>query len=172
MRILIIEDEQEVREEITDILKFEGYDVIPVSGGAEGVKAAVENSPDIVICDILMPEMDGFEVLQKIKSHPAFSLVPFIFVSAMAERKSLRKGMEQGADDYLFKPFSREELLKALESRIQKVNAIKNELDRLKKNIIFTLPHELRTPLNGILGFSRIIKDDYSALSEKDIGEM
>jgi two-component system, sensor histidine kinase and response regulator len=172
MRILIIEDEQEIREEISDILKFEGHDVIPVSNGHDGIKAALTSSPDIVICDILMPQMDGFEVLQKIKENASFSLVPFIFVSAIAEQQSLRKGMDQGADDYLFKPFTREELLNAIESHIQKSKAIKEQLDQLKKNIIYTLPHEFRTPLNGIIGFSKIIKDDHGDLSDKDIREM
>ena len=106
IKILIIEDEQEVREEISDILKFEGYDVFPVSGGAEGVKAAVENPPDIVICDILMPGMDGFEVLEKIRKDKKLKKLHVIIISAKTDSWSIKNAMDRGAFDYLTKPIN------------------------------------------------------------------
>lgn len=172
MRILIIEDEQEIREEISDILRFEGQEVASCSNGEEGVKAAYGSPPDIILCDIYMSGTSGFDVLQKIRENPSTSLTPFIFITAMDERNKLRKGMDLGADDYLVKPFSREELLNAVGSRLQRSNAIKKQLDQLKNNIIYAIPHELRTPLNGIMGFSKILKDDADAFSIKEIRGM
>ena len=172
MRVLIIEDEEEIREEISDILKFEGQETITCSTGEEGLKEALRTTPDIILCDILMPGMDGFEVLSQIKKKPTTAIVPFIFITAMAERPKLRKGMELGADDYLVKPFSRDELLKAVGACVQKSNAQKKQLDELREKIIYTIPHELRTPLNGILGFSRIMKEEADVLTHEDIVEM
>ncbi len=172
MRVLIIEDEEEIREEISDILRFEGQKTVACSTGEEGLKEALSSTPDIILCDILMPGMDGFEVLSQIKKNPSTAMVPFIFITAMAERPKLRKGMEMGADDYLVKPFSRDELLKAVGTRIQKSKAQKKQLDQLREKIIYTIPHELRTPLNGILGFSRIMKEEADVLTHQDIVEM
>jgi signal transduction histidine kinase len=124
----------------------------------------------------MMPEMDGNEVLAAIRSNAATQLIPFIFITAMTERKNVRNGMEDGADDYITKPFTREELLKTVNARLQKSEKINSRselaLDELRNNLILNLPHELRTPLNGILGFGQILKDNPESFNTSEVSEI
>lgn len=120
--ILIIEDNQDIRENTAELLTLAGYQVFTASDGIEGVRLAKTGLPDIVICDIMMPHLDGFGVLQVFASLPALARIPFIFLTAKSDRADMRKGMEMGADDYLTKPFQEVELLRAIESRLKKVN--------------------------------------------------
>ncbi|GAB4314358.1 MAG: hypothetical protein Kow0059_06090 [Candidatus Sumerlaeia bacterium] len=117
-RILIIEDMPSVREEIAAVLGFEGYEVLEAADGDEGVRLAREALPDVVICDILMPKMSGYEVLEKLRSEESTALIPFIFLTAKTSRADMRQGMTLGADDYLTKPFTADELLGAIQSRL------------------------------------------------------
>jgi CRP-like cAMP-binding protein/CheY-like chemotaxis protein len=119
-KVLIIEDNNDIRENIVEILELAGYKVYAADNGKTGVDLAVKNTPDIVLCDIMMPELDGYGVLYMLNKYPETSAVPFIFLTAKAERIDLRKGMEMGADDYLTKPFDDMELLNAIESRLRK----------------------------------------------------
>lgn len=122
-----------------------------------------------------MPEMDGFQVLTALRENSVTSLIPFVLMTALAERESMRSGMELGADDYLTKPFTRDELLKAVNSRLKKSLAVKEhseqELNKLRKSLAYQLPHELRTPLVGIIGFGTILKEYADSLSLKEIRE-
>ncbi len=120
-KILLIEDDVTVRENTAELLELSGYEVITASNGKQGVDKAQEHNPDIIVCDIMMPEMDGYGVLQELSKKPQTVNVPFIFLSAKTEHKDIRKGMDLGADDYLTKPFEEEDLLSALESRLAKV---------------------------------------------------
>lgn len=120
-KILLIEDDVTVRENTAELLELSGYEVITASNGKQGVDKAQEHNPDIIVCDIMMPEMDGYGVLQELSNKPQSVNVPFIFLSAKTEHKDIRKGMDLGADDYLTKPFEEEDLLSALESRLAKV---------------------------------------------------
>lgn len=120
-KILLIEDDVTVRENTAELLELSGYEVITASNGKQGVEKAYEHNPDIIVCDIMMPEMDGYGVLQELSKEPQTANVPFIFLSAKTEHKDIRKGMDLGADDYLTKPFEEEDLLSALESRLAKV---------------------------------------------------
>jgi len=119
-KVLIIEDNNDIRENIVEILELAGYKVYAADNGKTGVDLAIKNTPDIVLCDIMMPELDGYGVLYMLNKYPETSAVPFIFLTAKAERIDLRKGMEMGADDYLTKPFDDMELLNAIESRLRK----------------------------------------------------
>lgn len=119
-KILIIEDEKELNEGIAEILRFEGYTPLQSHNGYDGLKIAERDSPDLILCDIVMPDLDGYEVLERIKKQILQRPVPFIFITALTDRPNYRKGMEQGADDYLTKPFTRKELLNAVSSRIDK----------------------------------------------------
>ncbi len=112
--ILIIEDNKSLREEVYEALKYEGYEVIQAESGKMGVKYAIMHHPDLIICDIMMPEMDGYEVLTKLRQHEQAKLIPFIFITALADRSNIRTGMEMGADDYITKPFSIKELTSAI----------------------------------------------------------
>ena len=175
-RILVIEDESDVREIILDILEAEDYSVIGAENGKEGVKLAREHLPDLVICDVMMPEMDGYDVLKTLREHKTTSTIPLIFLTAKATRDNLRQGMNLGADDYLTKPFSRKELLGAISSRIKKKDAIedkiKDHLDELRSSLTLSLPHELRTPLNGILGISQLLIEDFTEMEPHEVQPM
>lgn len=125
-KLLLIEDDVTVRENTAELLELSNYDVITASNGKLGIETAKKEVPDIIICDIMMPEIDGYEVLEALSKNPSTLNIPFIFLSAKTEHKDIRKGMDLGADDYLTKPFEEEELLSAIESRLAKVAILKS----------------------------------------------
>ena len=104
-KILVIEDQEDVRENIAELLDLSNYEPVIASNGKEGVKKALEIKPDLILCDIMMPEMDGYEVLYLIGKNPEIASIPFIFLTAKSEKNDFRKGMNLGADDYITKPF-------------------------------------------------------------------
>jgi len=134
-KVLIIEDNDDIRENVMEILQLAGYEAIEAPNGKTGVELAQGQSPDIILCDIMMPELDGYGVLYMLNKNPEMAAIPFIFLTAKAERLDLRKGMEMGADDYLTKPFDDIELLNAIETRFKKQEQQKEfysrSLDRL-----------------------------------------
>lgn len=123
-RILIIEDNIDIRESTAEILELADYEVTQAKNGKIGVELATSHVPDLILCDIMMPELDGYGVLYLLNKNPQTSSIPFIFLTAKAERIDMRKGMEMGADDYLTKPFDDVELLNAIESRLAKKEKI------------------------------------------------
>jgi DNA-binding response OmpR family regulator len=129
-KILVIEDNNEVRENIAEILELSNYNVITAENGKLGVEAALKEVPDLIICDIMMPALDGYGVLHLLNQHTTTYGVPFIFLTAKSEKADVRKGMELGADDYITKPFDGIELLKAVEIRLNKADAIKKYLPK------------------------------------------
>jgi DNA-binding response OmpR family regulator len=118
--ILVIEDQAKIRDNILETLEMEGYRIHGARNGMTGVQLARAHHPDLIICDIMMPGMDGYTVLMELQNDPATTTIPFIFLTARADRESQRQGMELGADDYLTKPFTRAELLAAVTTRLQK----------------------------------------------------
>ncbi|WP_310096262.1 response regulator [Mucilaginibacter pocheonensis] len=134
-KVLIIEDNNDIRENVVEILELAGYEAREAKNGKAGVELALSYLPDIILCDIMMPELDGYGVLYMLNKNPDTAAVPFIFLTAKAERVDLRKGMEMGADDYLTKPFDDMELLNAIETRLKKKEQQKDfyskSLDRL-----------------------------------------
>lgn len=123
-KILLIEDNTEIRENTAEILELADYQVITAENGRVGVEKAHHEKPDLIICDIMMPIMDGYSVLHLLSKTPDTSNIPFIFLTAKADRSDFRKGMEMGADDYITKPFDDVELLNAIESRLKKVELL------------------------------------------------
>ncbi len=119
-KILIIEDHPDVRENTGEILSLANYEVIEAENGKVGVELAEKERPDLILCDVMMPELDGFGVLHILSKKPELAAIPFIFLTAKAEKADIRKGMELGADDYLTKPFDDTELLAAIETRLYK----------------------------------------------------
>jgi CRP-like cAMP-binding protein/CheY-like chemotaxis protein len=119
-KVLIIEDNNDIRENVVEILELAGYQVFAAPNGKIGVDLAIKNVPDIILCDIMMPELDGYGVLYLLNKNPDTATIPFVFLTAKAERVDLRKGMEMGADDYLTKPFDDMDLLNAIEVRLKK----------------------------------------------------
>ena len=134
-KILLIEDNKDVRENTAEILELENYTVSTAENGKIGVEKALKIIPDLIICDIMMPELDGFGVFENLKSTPKTASIPFIFLTAKSEKEDLRKGMNLGADDYLTKPFEENELLEAIECRIKKNDFLKKEFSKNVKGI-------------------------------------
>ena len=160
-KILVIEDEAAIRETIVDTLEFDSYDVTSARNGVEGVQLAQSYQPDLILCDVMMPKLDGYGVLLELSQIPNLSKVPFIFLTAKATKEDMRRGMSLGADDYLTKPFTSQELLDAVNTRLERHTQLQKyntqQMDFVRQYINLTLPHELRTPLNAIIGFSEII---------------
>lgn len=119
-KILIIEDNLDVRENLAEILELSGYETVTACNGKEGVQAAISSTPDLILCDVMMPELDGYGVLRILSKNPASSTIPFIFLTAKTEMSDMRKGMTLGADDYITKPFDDVELLDTIEMRLLK----------------------------------------------------
>ncbi len=128
--ILLIEDNHEVRENTAEILELANYNVLQAEDGKVGVEAANSNDIDLIICDIMMPVLDGYGVIHLLSKNVKTAAIPFIFLTAKSERGDFRKGMEMGADDYITKPFDDIELLKAVESRLKKSEALKRDYTR------------------------------------------
>lgn len=135
INLLLIEDDQSLRENTQELLSLEGYHVSTAANGKEGVQMALTHSIDLVICDIMMPELDGYGVLDALSQHTKTQGIPFIFLSAKTEVSQIRQGMALGADDYLTKPCAIEDLVAAIESRLARVALLKkNSGVDLKEN--------------------------------------
>jgi len=144
--ILLIEDSEEVRENTAEILELAGYKVSTSPNGKQGVEMALKELPDLIICDIMMPVLDGYGVLHLLGKKTETSSIPFIFLTAKSERSDIRKGMEMGADDYLTKPFDDTELLNAVESRFRKIEKIEQSMGASRQGVndLLSSLHELQ----------------------------
>ena len=175
-KILVIEDEDTIRENIVELLELEHYETLVAENGKTGLKLALQEIPDLILCDILMPEMDGYAVLKELKNHANTATIPFIFLTAKVDKSDLREGMDLRADDYLTKPCTPTELLKAIAARLEKKAFVEKKyqesLNELRSNITLSLPHELRTPLNVILGFSNLLLNESDSISTEQSRQM
>jgi two-component system, sensor histidine kinase and response regulator len=176
VRILVIEDEESIREAIQMILQTEGFDVRSAANGREGVQLAHQYLPDLILCDVMMAEMDGYQVLATLRQFPNMVSVPFIFLTARGEKTDFRQGMELGADDYLVKPCSVDELLNTIHTRLNKQTVIQQQseqkLEQLRHSIALSLPHEFRTPLNTVLGLSDVLISEYETIERSEVLEI
>lgn len=172
-RILVVEDEAGIRENLREMLEAEGFEVEEADCGEDGIRRAISSPPHLVVCDVMMPGKDGFDVLSDLRSRESTGHLPFLFLTARADRSSLRKGMELGAEDYLTKPFSRTELLAAVRTRLDRSESLaaayRRQLGTLRNTLSRALPHELLTPLNGILGLSGILVQEYETMRRGDM---
>jgi len=132
--ILLIEDDTTLRENTAELLELSNFRVITAPNGRIGIDKVNEHLPDLIVCDILMPEIDGYGVLESVSKNPKTSHIPLIFLSAKTEHKEVRKGMNLGADDYISKPFEEEELISAIESRLAKAEIVFKVLPISKRN--------------------------------------
>jgi DNA-binding response OmpR family regulator len=121
--ILIIEDNEEVRENLEEILELYGYTILAEPNGLAGVKTAIQHPPDLILCDVMMPELDGYGVLNILSENDRTAGIPFIFITAKTETEDIRRGMNLGADDYITKPFYKDELLSVIRTRLKKAKA-------------------------------------------------
>lgn len=174
-KILVIEDEELLRTEVAEWLFLEGYETATAADGVEGVEQATRVLPDLIVCDITMPRLDGYGVLLELRANPATMRIPFVFVTARAAYDDVRQGMELGADDYITKPFSRLELLHAVQTRLAKQEtqeqahqqelrewqqAVEDERERrlLKAKLVAMFSHDFRNPLAAILSSSSLLR--------------
>lgn len=175
-KILLIEDEHMLRDDIADWLTLEGYEVVTAADGVEGAAAAVAHLPDLIISDIMMPRMDGYGVLLEIRANPLTQLTPFLFMTAKVSHDDVRSGMGLGADDYITKPFNRVELLKAIQTQLEKRAAQKKELEaavetwrqaldreteqrHLRIKMVGMFAHDFRNPLASIMTAIAFVRD-------------
>jgi signal transduction histidine kinase len=173
--VMIIDDSADIRMIINESLSLYGFSTLMAEDGVTGLKQAAEHLPDLIICDINMPNMDGYQTLKAMREQESTATIPFIFLSGATDRITVRKGMELGADDYLTKPFSPRELMAAVNARLDKHAKLQDlserKLDELRGNITLALPHELRTPLNGIMGLAHMMMEDYQTMPPEEMLE-
>jgi CRP-like cAMP-binding protein/FixJ family two-component response regulator len=150
-KILLIEDNKDMRENTAEILELANYKVLAAKNGKEGVEYAQKEMPDLIVCDIMMPVLDGYGVLHLLSKNADTAGIPFIFLTAKAERTDFRKGMEMGADDYVTKPFDDIELLNAIESRLKKSESMKKEFSKNMEGL-----NEFITSAKGVEDLKRL----------------
>lgn len=162
-QILIVEDDLAMSGGIRDVLEMNGYRVELAENGVEGLRVLSEFRPDLIISDIMMPEMDGFEFLERVRRHPQWATVPFIFLTAKGQRPDIRAGKQLGADDYLVKSVDLEDLLVVVRAKLDRALTIQQhglrEMDDLKRSLLNMLSHEFRTPLTYITGYVDLIQE-------------
>src|SRR5690349_15720887 len=129
-KVLVIEDNKEILENTAEILELSNYHVLTAENGRLGIEKALSNMPDLILCDIMMPELDGYGVLHMVQNHPELQHTQFIFLTAKTDPSEIRKGMSMGADDYIPKPYDPTDLLNAVEGRLRKADLIKKELSK------------------------------------------
>lgn len=127
-KILLIEDNKDIRENMAEILELAGYDVVAAENGKSGISSALNDKPDLILCDIMMPVLDGYGVLHMLQKNAQLQTIPFIFLTAKSEQMEVRKGMGMGADDYITKPFDTTEVLNSIEARLHKAELLKRPL--------------------------------------------
>jgi two-component system, sensor histidine kinase and response regulator len=175
-RILVIDDEPTVRGMVARILKKGGYVPVEAEDGEEGVSLARKEPPALILCDVLMPRQDGYGTLERLQADASTSAIPFIFMTGKGELGDVRKGMNFGADDYLTKPFTRQQLLDAVATRLERrakiEQASRERMDELRGKIMYVLPHELRTPLTAILGLAELLVCDAEAMEADRVADV
>lgn len=172
-KILVIEDVHYLRNDVLEMLRYEGYDVAGAENGIEGIKVVQEFMPDLIVCDIMMPGLDGYEVLEKLRADSATRTIPFIFLTAKTDRPDVRRGMALGANDYITKPFYSNELLDTIKARLAEHDEYERittkKVSQVTESIATSLPHELRTPLNTVIGFSDMLIAEHATIQPQQI---
>jgi signal transduction histidine kinase len=171
--ILVIDDEEMYRTTISSILRQSGYAVLSAENGEQGLEIVQQQPLALIISDVMMGKLDGFGFIERVRMDPATSTIPFIFMTGLSDKETMRKGMTLGADDFLVKPFTGAELVAAVESRLRKRQDATDDADRklsqLRSSISLAMPHEIRTPLASIIGFAEILRDDGDKLTGSEI---
>lgn len=175
-KALIIDDDPQIRGFVAQVLSNQGFEVLEAANGKDGVELARTRRPSMVICDVCMDGLDGYETLRKIRLDPISATIPFIMITATPESTGMRQGMSLGADDYLPKPFSVSDLLATIKAQEQK-RSLQNaqeekRLRDLRSSLSRAMPHELFTPLNGIIGFAELLSNSPEDFTSQQIREM
>jgi len=176
MKILVIDDEVWLREMVNMALRQKGFDVIEAENGAQGIEVAQQELPDLILCDVNMDKVDGYLTLSSLRNNQSTAAIPFILMTGLADNAGMRHGMELGADDYLPKPFTIENLYAAVDARLRKTKLVKEEAEKtlrdLRTNISLMLPHELRTPLNGVIACGELLASSADSLTPAEVADM
>jgi len=172
--VLVVDDEAHNRELLQDILESEGFRTTEAVDGNEALQCALQNAPDVILLDVMMPHMDGFETCRRIRSHPELLHVPVLMITALTDRQSRLNGIEAGANDFLTKPIDLRETL----MRVKNAAALKHltdrarhdyqqiqELERLKDNLVHMVVHDLRSPMTGLIGYLDLVLDQPNDLA-------
>jgi two-component system, sensor histidine kinase and response regulator len=172
-KILVIEDDDSLREVLVEVINNEGYPVLAAADGVEGVEVALHDPPSLIVCDVVMPRLDGYGVLSRLRQAQATALTPFIFLTGLSDEADFRDGMNGGADDYLVKPVSQTALIEAIKAHLARQAEIREltlrRLDEVRSTVTRALPHEFLTPLTAVLGLSSFLMDEVPHLDADDV---
>src|SRR5258708_22142697 len=166
-KVLVIEDEPSIRNNIMLMVKGDRYAAVGAENGRVGLDLARSDPPDLILCDVMMPEMDGFAVLEALRAEARFAEIPFIFLTALDDRSSMRRGMNLGADDYLPKPFPRSELMEAVDSRLKKYESLTQALAARLVPQQDRLTQKFREDISGGDGAAMLEDADAGSLTGK-----
>jgi signal transduction histidine kinase len=176
LRVLVIEDDSNWRLWVESHMQAAGHTVQSAADGESGLAMASRFRPELILCDVEMPGLDGFGVVRAVRQRPELRATPFVFLTSRQARNDVRQGMSLGADDYLTKPFSREELLAAVAGVLAKRAPLEERLQRYteeyRRELAAPWAHELLTPLNGILGIASLLEAEPSAVSHGELREL
>lgn len=168
--ILVVEDDAALLDGLRDILEFSGYEVATARNGHEGLAVLADRLPDLIVSDINMPRMDGYQFYSQVRAHPDWVAVPFIFLTAKGEKADIRRGKMLGADDYITKPFEEADLIVAVQAKLnrraQLISAQSRQISDLKRTILTTLNHEFRTPLTYISTYADMLRENNVSAEE------
>ncbi len=174
-RVLVVEDHRPMSRAIQDMLESEGYEVVTAVDGIEALETMQRTRPDIILSDITMPRMDGYDLYREVRTRPEWTPIPFVFLTAKSEQEDRLRGKLLGAEDYLVKPFEAEELLVIVRSRLRRAYAIQEAMEtafgQLKQQIVTVLGHELRTPLTYVTGYTDLALEEVSSLGPEEMAE-
>ncbi len=174
--ILLVEDNPTVLSNLRKMLESEGFIVSTATNGRDGIAAAQQTPPDLIVCDIMMPDVNGYEVLTTLRQQTATATVPFIFLTARTERRDFRQGMELGADDFLTKPFTREELLEAVRAQLDKQRMLderyRQQVEELRGNLAQSLPHRLLFPAIQMMGMAMGLEQRGAQMPPEEVVDM
>jgi signal transduction histidine kinase len=174
-RILVIDDEEVFRQVMVLTLRRKGFEISEAPDGEQGAELAHRQLPDLILCDLNMEPIDGYATLERLRNDPATATIPFILMTGMGDRDTMRQGMDLGADDFLEKPFKPEQLFKAVSARINKQQTLRQSAEKkladLRANLTLALPHEMITPLNGIFGLAQLLSTEAETLKPAEVAE-
>lgn len=171
-KILVVEDEVDLRDNLQEFLQLKKFTTITAEDGFTGLQCASAEMPDLILCDVTMPNLDGYQMLEALRRDPKTAIIPVILLTAKDNYADIRQGMQLGADDYLVKPFQADELLSAIASRLAKQAQVQQQLhqmlDELRYCISTALPHEFNTPLNGIMGMTELLIEQHDLIGQTE----
>ncbi|NDJ33904.1 MAG: hybrid sensor histidine kinase/response regulator [Chloroflexi bacterium] len=174
--ILLVDDDPAILDGVADLLRLKGYHVVTAPNGKQALDRMEESVPDIIVSDIMMPDMDGYAFFNAVRTRSDWTTIPFIFLTARGQKKDVRRGNEVGVDAYLTKPFEPEDLIVLINSRLKRIGAIqeaaKADIDKVKNQLITIFSHELRTPLTYIYGYVNLLHDQHTDMQPDEVNNM